>query len=149
MRYRQYKFKFYLNSHHYIYTNGSKGELHPHSWEIVLYLVKARQDFVSFAQIEKAVEGFFDKYQDKTLNDFAPFDTINPTLENVAEFFKDHLAQIANELGWILIMIEMSETPSRSYIISLLDDIELSENQSINTYTDLILENVRKKDLNK
>ena len=43
----------------------------------------------------------------------------------------------------ILIMMEMSETPSRTYVINLLDDIELSEDQMLNTFTDLILENIR------
>lgn len=143
MRYRQYKFKFYLNARHYIYHNGQKGELHPHSWEIVLYMVKARGGFVSFGELEHKIGDYFSKYNEKTINEIKPFDVVNPTLENVAEFFKDEISGILNSFGWILIMMEMSETPSRTYVINLLDDIELSEDQMLNTFTDLILENIR------
>ena len=143
MRYRQYKFKFYLNARHYIYCDGQKGELHPHSWEIVLHMVKARGGFVSFSELEGKIDEYFSKYTEKTINEIKPFDVINPTLENVAELFKDEVSNILNSFGWILIMMEMSETPSRTYVINLLDDIELSEDQMLNTFTDLILENIK------
>lgn len=47
MRFRQYKFKFYLNARHGIYKNGVLGEVHPHTWEIVINVVKGRDETVS------------------------------------------------------------------------------------------------------
>ena len=44
MRFRQYKFKFYLNARHGIYKNGLMGEIHPHTWEIVINVVKGRDE---------------------------------------------------------------------------------------------------------
>jgi len=143
MRYKQYKFKFYLNARHAIYLDGVLGETHTHSWEFVLYIVKARKEFSQFSQIEKAIEDYFDQYQDKNINEIQPFNVINPTLENVADYFKDALSEILNKMGWVLLMMEMSETPSRTYVISLLDDVEMSDDQTIDTVTDLILEKVR------
>lgn len=143
MRYKQYKFKFYLNARHAIYNNGVLGDVHTHSWEFVLYIVKARKEFSQFSQIEEAMENYFEPFQDKCINDIEPFNVINPTLENVADYFKEALSEILNKMGWVLLMMEMSETPARTYVISLLDDVEMSDDQTIDTVTDLILERVR------
>ncbi len=143
MRYKQYKFKFYLNARHAIYTDGVLGNPHTHSWEMVFHIVKANKEFNKFGVIERNLSEFFDKYQDKYINDLEPFNVINPTLENVADYFKDEVSKILNKLGWVLLMMEMSETPARTYVISLLDDVEMSEDQTIDTITDLILEKVR------
>ena len=40
MRYQQYKFKFYMDARHAIYIGGKLGEVHPHTWEIALHVVK-------------------------------------------------------------------------------------------------------------
>lgn len=52
MRFRQYKFKFYLNARHGIYKNGLMGEIHPHTWEIVINVVKGRDETVKFHHLE-------------------------------------------------------------------------------------------------
>lgn len=148
MRYKQYKFKFYLNARHAIYHEGELGEVHPHTWEFVLFVVKARHEFTQFHIIENKIEQCLDEYQDKYINEIAPFDVVNPTLENVADYFKDRFSELLNKEGWLLIMMEMSETPSRTYVITLLDDIELSESQTLNTFTDTFLERVRGNDKN-
>lgn len=144
MPYKQYKFKFYLNSSHSIIKDGVLRDKHPHTWEISLHIVNIRKEFVPFGKIEKSVEEYFSLYQNKYLNEIKPFDVVNPTLENMADYFKDGLSKILNDLGWVLILLEMSETPSRTYVISLLDDVELSEDQTINAFTDLFLERLKK-----
>ena len=48
MRYKQYKFKFYLNARHAIYRDGVMGQVHPHTWEITLNVIKGRDEFVEF-----------------------------------------------------------------------------------------------------
>lgn len=119
-----YRFKFYLNASHAIYSNGVIGQNHPHTWEITLDVIKARQDFVQFDVVEKAVEHYFNKYQDGNLNKIPPFDAVNPTLENITNYFKQNLFNILAEKGWLLIKIEVSETPARSYIIETDVEIE-------------------------
>ena len=132
MRFRQYKFKFYLNARHGIYKNGVMGEIHPHTWEIVINVVKGRDETVKFHHLEHRVEEFLSAYQDKTLNDVPPFDMINPTLEN--------------RNGWIFLMMEISESPSMSYVVSLIDDSYTEEMQTINSITDRILKDIKEND---
>lgn len=125
MRFCEYKFKFYINANHAIYINGVLGDNHPHTWEIVIDTIKIRNDFVQFDEVEKKAEEFFARFQDSDLNKTEPFDVINPTLENITEYFKDELARIFKENGWLLSVISVSETPARSYIIDLSDEAEL------------------------
>jgi 6-pyruvoyl tetrahydropterin synthase-related domain len=121
MRFSQYKFKFYLNASHAIYINGSMGDRHPHTWEIILHVLKEKEDFIEFAHLEKKIDLSMKRFQDKFLNEIPPFDKVNPTIENCCEYFKDELKNLLQQEGWILTMIEMSETPTRSYVINLFD----------------------------
>ena len=129
MRYQQYKFKFYMDARHAIYIGGKLGEVHPHTWEIVLHVVKGKENFEPF--------------QNNYLNDMKPFDILNPTIENVCLYFKEKLQEILNAMGWIFLMIEMSETPGRTYVISMLDEQEMEQNQTVQTLTDLILDEIK------
>lgn len=95
--------------------------MHPHTWEIVLHVAKMSSGLVLFNQVEKKVEEFLRRYQSRIINDFEPFTTINPTLENLTEFLLDNLQKELNPLGWMIFMIEVSETPARTYVMSLLD----------------------------
>lgn len=132
MRYSQYKFKFYLNASHAIYINGSVGERHPHTWEITINVFKEKEEFVQFSNLEKKIESWMNRYQDKFLNEVEPFVTINPTMENCCDYFKERLKQILHSEGWLLLTIEMSETPTRSYVVNLFDteDKIVRENSS-------------------
>lgn len=143
MRYQQYKLKFYLNCRHAIYIDGNLGEIHPHTWEIVIHFAKQRDRFVPFGEIEKGLDQLMDAYQEKTLNEQAPFDKINPTLENCANYFRELITDFLNRDGWVLLMMEISETPSRSYVMSMIDEQELGKSQTINALTDMILEDVK------
>lgn len=139
MRYRQYKFKFYINASHAIYINGKLGERHPHTWEIVLCTLKIQEDFVQFDRVEQQIEEFIDQFQESYMNDIPPFDLINPTLENCCEYFKDQISELLRKEGWLLLMIEMSETPTRSYVINLLDESDNNQNKDMDTLADVIL----------
>lgn len=126
-RYKQYKFKFYLNARHAIYINGVLGTTHPHTWEIIINVIKKRNGFIEFNKLEKKIEQFMSIYQDKMLNDVPPFDIVNPTLENCCDYFKERISDILEQDGWVLLMIEMSETPSRSYVISMIDEEDVEQ----------------------
>lgn len=121
---RKYVFKFYLNGSHSIIINGNMGEVHPHTWEIILEIVLQRSEFVQFSVYEKIVEQFFSRYQNQTLNEIKPFDLIIPTLENMVEYFGEELRVLLRNEGGELAQIEGSETPTRSYVISYTRDSE-------------------------
>ncbi|HEX3037540.1 MAG TPA: 6-carboxytetrahydropterin synthase [Oscillospiraceae bacterium] len=122
MKYEQYKFKFYLNANHAIQINGRIGQIHPHTWEISIVALKLSDKFISFNDVETIVDKMFDQYQDKFINEIEPFNMMNPTLENICEVFKEKISEILKNADWELLKIEVSETPARSYVISLSDD---------------------------
>jgi len=118
MLYKQYKYKFYLNLNHSIEMNGKMGDIHSHTWEIAMAIMMGEKEFVKFSDIEKRVNNLLDKYQDKYINKEEPFNNINPTLENVCDYFYKMVADELKESGWMLLSMEMSETPTRVYQIS-------------------------------
>jgi len=123
LRHDQYRFRFYFNASHAIYLSGDMGEIHPHTWEVILNVLKITGNFVLFNEIEKMCEGFLSQYQDVIINEIPPFTTVNPTLENICGFFKEEIQKMLQEKGWLLLSIELSETPARAYVISTIDEL--------------------------
>ena len=124
--YRQYKLKSYLNMNHFIIIDNKPGEVHPHTWELIVSVISAQSDMTPFTNIERKIEEILEQYQDKLLNDCKPFDKLVPTVENAAKYFFRLIQDKIITEGWILMMLEVSETPTRSYIINALlneDDI--------------------------
>lgn len=124
---RTYRFKFYLNANHYIIINGVEGETHPHTWEFTVDIMIRSDEFVEFNTYERAISEYFAKYQNGIMNEFPPFDTIIPTLENMSEQFILDIREIVEDAGAKLIKMESSETPTRSYIISFAEDEDIKD----------------------
>lgn len=129
MQHDQYRFKFYFNASHSIYLLGEPGQKHPHTWEVILNVMNVTDSFVPFDEVEKKCEAFLLEFQDVLINTVQPFTTINPTLENICLYFKEKLQEILHENGWLLLSIELSETPSRSYVISALEENMFGKNR--------------------
>ena len=146
--YREYKFKFYLNANHFIIIDGKEGQRHPHTWEFMVQIRMDNEKFVQFDIYEKAIDTYFEKYQNKLLNDIPPFDRIIPTLENMSDYFIHDIRRIVRELDGELIKMESSETPTRSYIISFKNDKEFVENvkehsaKRIDKIVDSVIDNI-------
>lgn len=144
-----YIFKFYLNASHSTIFNGKQGEVHPHTWEFGLKILTGNDTTVQFNVYENAIQGFFAKYQNTTLNDVAPFDTVIPTLENMVDYFGENLQGILNELGAALSEMEGSETPTRSYLVDYSQTDEFKhalnrrEESSISKTFDSLLDSIR------
>ncbi|MFL0250610.1 6-carboxytetrahydropterin synthase [Clostridium neuense] len=148
MKYNQYRFKFYLNASHSIYLKGTLGQEHPHTWEIILNTVKLKSNFIIFNDIEKSIEKYLTKYQDSYLNNVEPFITLNPTLENICEYLKNEFQKLLFENGWLLLSMEISETPTRSYIIDISDEADYNkifeEEDADSSDLDIMDENAKK-----
>lgn len=114
----EYRLKFYLNASHSISIQGKQGQVHPHTWEIILNILVQRREFVEFNAMEKELEQFIEQYQNCVLNDKKPFDTIVPTLENIVMHFGTEIRKQVRTTGGELLQIEGSETPTRSYIVN-------------------------------
>lgn len=117
--YREYRLKFYLNAKHYIIISGKRGETHPHTWELSLTIRIGRGSFTPFDMFERRINEFLFPYQNQVLNDCQPFDAILPTLENITHYFSQELFDIIAEVGGSLTCVELSETPTRSYILDV------------------------------
>lgn len=124
MQHARYRFKFYFNASHAIYLNGEVGQSHSHTWEVILNVMQVQDNFVLFDEVEKICEEFLSRYQNVYINTVQPFTTINPTLENLCAYFKEKLQEMLHKKGWLLLSVELSETPSRSYVINVTDEME-------------------------
>ena len=117
--YREYRLKFYLNARHFIVIVVKKGEVHPHTWELALTIRIGRGSFTQFNTFERRINEYLMPYQNKVLNHCKPFDAILPTLENIADYFSQEFLDLIAEVGGDLTCVEVSETPTRSYILDL------------------------------
>ncbi len=117
--YREYQLKYYLNASHFIVINGKNGEVHPHTWEFTLNIRITRSSFTEFGDFEKAINRYLAPYQRQLLNEIPPFDTILPTLENLVDYFAGEFQRVLEDLEGELLRIAASETPTRSYILTI------------------------------
>lgn len=139
--YRKYKFKFYLNANHFIIIDGKEGQVHPHTWEFMVEIQMPNGKFVQFDAYEKAIDQYFDKYQNRIINEIEPFDRMIPTLENMSDYFVQDIRKIVKDLDGELLCMESSETPTRSYVISFEQEEEFVEsrrNHSMEQMEDVI-----------
>lgn len=112
-----YKFKFYINAKHSVNFNENVSPIHPHTWETVIYLKVKETAFINFTKFEKTLERYFDAYEGQYLNDLEVFKGENPTMERIGRvFYHDLLALLKGE-ELSLCKIEISENPTRTYII--------------------------------
>lgn len=117
--YREYRLKFYLNARHYVIIGSNKGDIHPHTWELALTIRIGRGSFTQFHTFESCINQCLARYQNKILNECPPFDTVLPTLENLADVLSREFYDRIAEVGGELTAFEASETPTRSYLLDL------------------------------
>ena len=117
MTLKSYRFKFYLNAMHSVRIADIDSDMHPHTWEIVVYIKKYGESFIQFSETERVVQLYLEKYEEQFLNKIPPFDDITPTMENIGEVLFEELSGILNSKGWLLQKLEISENPSRTYIL--------------------------------
>ncbi|MEO3731855.1 6-carboxytetrahydropterin synthase [Lactiplantibacillus plantarum] len=115
-----YKIKSYVNASHAVRWATGSGKKHTHTWEIVceLHTVDA---MVAFYDIEKNLHQALDELSGKFLNDLPEFKTVNPTVENVTEYLFTKIDKTLRDNGAQLLRIEVSDSPTRAYCISVTE----------------------------
>ena len=98
--FREYRLKFYLNARHYIIVGNEKSDTHPHTWDLALTILIRKKEFIKFGNFETKIEEYFSKYQDRVLNEIAPFNAIIPTLENMVDYFANDIYKIILKARW-------------------------------------------------
>lgn len=125
MRQREYQFIFFLNIRHSFYSETELGKKHSHTWEMEVTMHPRENELVQFREAEQVIQNYLESFQDKYLNMIAPFNRMNPSIEN----FLDHVAGDINqrmlERGWEVKELRISENPTRTYAIDQLHIGEL------------------------
>lgn len=144
--YREYKIKCYLNARHYIIINDRRGAIHPHTWEFTFTIRFSRSEFKEFTTFEKGLADYLAPFQNTIINENEPFDAIVPTLENMVDYFVDDFINIIDSIGGILLQVEASETPTRSYVVDLSqrgeEDSTDARERILSDVMDSVLDNI-------
>jgi len=115
--YKYYRYKYYLDANHYMRTDGGRSQVHPHTWEITLEVENNGADMIDFSLIEDLIKQVFQPYQNMIINEVKPFDTVNPTTEDMGIYFKKQLEEKMLEKNWKVKMLTISENPNRTFVI--------------------------------
>lgn len=118
MEFKGYIYKFKLNASHSVLINNVRGNVHSHTFIIIMHIKIASGDFVLYNDVEKVIIDYLKKYEEKELNKIEPFDKIEPTLENIGNFLFDEIQKILSESSIELTKLEISETPARVYVVN-------------------------------
>ncbi|MFN0167061.1 MAG: 6-carboxytetrahydropterin synthase QueD [Bryobacteraceae bacterium] len=77
---------------------GYKGKcenVHGHNYRVQVSIEGPELDsiglLVDFGDVKKAIRGVVARLDHQFINDLAPFDTINPSAENIARYFYDEI----------------------------------------------------------
>jgi 6-pyruvoyltetrahydropterin/6-carboxytetrahydropterin synthase len=112
-----YKFKFYLNARHSVVFDGRVSNIHPHTWEVAVTFGLETTETINFTLFEKELENYFLNYEGKYLNELPAFNNINPTMENIGKILYEDIKGLINNKNMYFRVLEISENPTRTYII--------------------------------
>jgi len=119
-----YRLKYYIHASHAIRWEDGIGKPHSHSWEIICEFRSSNEKMIIFDKIEKMLQEVFSQYSNKLLNEVPPFDTINPTLENLTHHFFEIVSSHLVPFEAILVRLELGESPARYYCVTREDSNE-------------------------
>ncbi len=70
---------------------------HGHNWKVIVQASCEELDTlgmgIDFFALQKATQEIIDVYDHRDMNEIPPFDTLNPTSENIARFFFDEVGK--------------------------------------------------------
>lgn len=99
----QYKLRVVLDfasAHSLRQYPGDCARLHGHNWKVEVEVVANELDdagmAVDFKSVRSAARALADQLDHRNLNDIPPFTEINPTAENIAQFFYRGLGETLN-----------------------------------------------------
>jgi 6-pyruvoyltetrahydropterin/6-carboxytetrahydropterin synthase len=75
---------------------GRCENVHGHNWRVLVTIEGERLDdtglLVDFIDVKNMMAAIIDRIDHQHLNEIPPFDTVNPSAENIAEFFYREMA---------------------------------------------------------
>lgn len=91
---------------------GACSRMHGHNWKVEVEVQAAELDtngmVVDFRHIRQTTKAIIERYDHQYLNEIPPFDTLNPTAENIAatiyqavgEQLNDHRVRVCTTTVW-------------------------------------------------
>jgi len=106
----------HFDAAHYLRNYQGKCEnLHGHRYRVIAHVVSSELDTVGlafdFTVLKKNVDEILDRYDHTCLNDIEPFDTVNPSSENIAAAVYRELSPKLSDSTASLESIEVWESP--------------------------------------
>ena len=98
---------------------GKCENVHGHNYRCQVTLEGAELDsiglLVDFVELKKVVHGVLDRMDHQWLNDFPPFDVLNPSAENMARYIYEQVAgQLTPREGVRVGLVKLWETDTAS-----------------------------------
>lgn len=112
-----YKFKYYVNARHSVDLGMGESGIHPHTWEIVIYIKVNSSTMINFSSIDKYLDNYFEDFEGKYLNELDSFKSLETTMENIGKVVFEQLKRFLIDRDMNLQQLEISENPTRTYII--------------------------------
>lgn len=141
MKFKGHLYKFNMNASHSVLINGKRGTSHSHTFLISLFVETKSEEFMIYDSVEKIVNNFLSMYSGKELNEFEAFYKVEPTLENIGDFLFEELRKILKENNISILRLEISEIPTRVYIINCNDKKNIEQNDT-EKITKLMMNNI-------
>lgn len=111
-------FKSFSAAHQLRNYVGKCARLHGHDYRVEMEVSASELNNTGLAvdsgDMKKALNSVIDTLDHRNLNDLVPFDTINPTAENIAAWLFDEIAKIINTNTVQLTAITLWETANFS-----------------------------------
>ena len=80
---------------------GVCSRVHGHNWKVEVDVMASKLDSIGmgidFRDLKKATRELIETLDHRNINEIAPFDTINPTAENISAFFYKALSEELND----------------------------------------------------
>jgi len=77
---------------------GPCARIHGHNWKVRVQVLATQLDntgiVIDFDELEKITWKVIGRFDHQNLNEIHPFDTINPTAENIVKYFYDQIKSV-------------------------------------------------------
>ena len=116
-------FKGYKLKHKLIILQSSKdrddlSSVYGKSFEITFFISPVRQGIIRFDEMESTITRTLSRFSEKNLNQIAPFDDLEPTLENIGYVLYELIRQNLTRIDAVLEKLEISESPVKTFIVN-------------------------------
>jgi len=112
----------FASAHNLRGYKGKCEELHGHNWKVAVRVASETLDslgmVLDFGELKKELQKIMEKLDHKYLNDIPPFDRLNPSSENIAQFIFRELTNAINREGRRVSSVSVWESDSSAATFS-------------------------------